>query len=263
MGRDTSNRGKNQLPDHRSHYSRLASFKLLLREDSARKAKPGCGITIPSDITEHYYLSPFFHGGFASCLIRSPDTPWIPRGRINGPLWFGPLSLGYLVYQTDYLVSVPSPVRQQCLLCFFFPSPRRLSWLLVLHHPPGGGVIWYLHISMLLPSITLICSSLLCSFLFLPTLPITPDLSCFPLVCFSILQSFRQCPLTVYTIATISIAPLYAFSQFLLSSRVASLSTVILGWSARLIHTFISVFVPLITDDHVLLGHGSSLLHSP
>ena len=131
--------------------------------------------------------------------------------------------------------------------------------------PPGGGVIWYLHISMHLPSIVLCCSSFLYSFLFLLTYTAYyPWSILFFLWCVcSVLQSFRQCPPTVYMIATISTAPLYVFSQFLLSSRVASLSTFILGWSARLIFTSITILIPFITDNHVLLVHGSSLLHSP
>lgn len=73
---------------------RRASFKLLLREDSVW-GQASCGITTPS--TAIYLHSST--GGFASCLIRSPDTSWIPRGRINGPLVIRAIE-SYLVYQT-------------------------------------------------------------------------------------------------------------------------------------------------------------------
>ena len=230
MGRYTSNRGKNQLPDHRSHYSRLASFKLLLREDSARKAKPGCGITIPSDITEHYYLFPFFHGGFASCLIRSPDTPWIPRGRINGPLWFGPLSLSYLVYQTNYLVSVPSPVRQQCLLCFFFPSPRRLSWLLVLHHLPQAaglsGIYIYLCFFLLLHWSALLSYVLSSSYLH----------CLLPLICLVFLWCvFLSCNLSVNALLLFTRLPLFLSHRF-----TPSLNSYFPRMSLRLVQLYLA-----------------------
>lgn len=200
-------------------------------------------------------------GGFASYLIRSPDTSWNPRGRINGPLVIRAIESSCLVYQTNYLVSVPSPVHQQCLRCFFFSfAPTAFLSPGAPPSPQAAGLSdIYIYLCFFLPTV-LNWSSLSCSFLFsLPILLITTDLSCFPLVCFSVSQSFRQCPHTVYMIATISTAPLYVFSQFLLFSRVASLNTLrlaeVLVWS-------ITILVPFITDNHVLLVHGSSLLHS-